>query len=87
MSDSLNGVNVNQLVGTINAVKEQPSMADFKFSATKNIEAYKYLQESINEFPDQAVLTSKINKIGFENTSVTNLFNGIVSIHKSFKVF
>lgn len=34
MSDSLNGVNVSQLVGTINAVKLDPSMADFKFSAT-----------------------------------------------------
>lgn len=29
-----NGVNVEQLVGTINAIKETPSIADFKFSAT-----------------------------------------------------
>ena len=34
MSESLNGVNVSQLVGTINAVKLEPSMADFKFNAT-----------------------------------------------------
>ena len=29
----LNGVNVEQLVGTINAIKDNPSIADFKFSA------------------------------------------------------
>ena len=34
MSKSLNGVNVEQLVGTINAIKSDPSIADFKFNAT-----------------------------------------------------
>ena len=34
MSKLLNGVNVEQLVGTINAIKNDPSIADFKFSAT-----------------------------------------------------
>ena len=29
----MNGVNVDQLVGTINAIKEDPSIADFNFSA------------------------------------------------------
>ena len=29
-----NGVNVEQLVGTINAIKNNPSIADFKFNAT-----------------------------------------------------
>ena len=29
-----NGVNVEQMVGTINAIKETPSIADFKFNAT-----------------------------------------------------
>ena len=29
----LNGVNVEQLVGTINAIKEDPTIADFKFKA------------------------------------------------------
>ena len=36
MSDALNGVNVNQLLGTIDAVKNEPSMADFKFKAKIN---------------------------------------------------
>jgi ubiquinone/menaquinone biosynthesis methyltransferase len=51
-----------------------------------NKEAYKYLEESISEFPNQNILLSKINQIGFENTSVINFFNGIVSIHKGFKI-
>jgi uncharacterized OsmC-like protein len=33
MSSSLNGVDVNQLMGTIDAIKSNPTMADFKFSA------------------------------------------------------
>ena len=52
----------------------------------KNKKAYKYLEESIDQFPDQKILLSKLNQIGFENTSVINLFNGIVSIHKGFKI-
>ena len=51
-----------------------------------NKKAYKYLDESISQFPNQGILLSKLNKIGFENTSVINLFNGIVSIHKGFKI-
>ena len=52
----------------------------------KNKKAYKYLEESISQFPNQNVLLSKLNEIGFKNTSVINLFNGIVSIHKGFKI-
>ena len=52
----------------------------------KNEKAYKYLEESINNFPNQNTLLLKLKKIGFENTSVINLFNGIVSIHKGFKL-
>ena len=53
---------------------------------TKNKKAYQYLEESISRFPNQRVLLSKLKKRGFENTSVLNLFNGIVSIHKCFKI-
>ena len=52
----------------------------------KNKNAYKYLGESISQFPHQEILLSKLNKLGFVNTSVVCLFNGIVSIHKAFKV-
>ena len=52
----------------------------------KNKKAYKYLGESINQFPNQGIFLSKLNQIGFENTSVINLFNGVVAIHKGFKI-
>ena len=52
----------------------------------KNKEAYKYLEESINQFPNQEILSSQLNQIGFNNISVINIFNGIVAIHKGFKI-
>jgi len=51
-----------------------------------NKDAYKYLQESISEFPQQDVLLNLINKIGFEKTNYINLFDGIVCIHKGYKI-
>ena len=53
---------------------------------TKNKKAYQYLEESIDQFPNQKIFLSKLNQIGFKNTSVINLFNGIVSIHTGFKI-
>ena len=38
-----------------------------------NKSAYKYLEESISQFPNQNVLLSKLNQIGFQNTSMINL--------------
>ena len=55
-------------------------------TVAKNKNAYKYLDESIDQFPNQEILLSKLNHIGFENISVINFFNGIVSIHKGFKI-
>ena len=52
----------------------------------KNKEAYKYLDESISQFPNQEILSSQLNQIGFNNISVINIFNGIVAIHKGFKI-
>ena len=53
---------------------------------TKNKEAYKYLEESIDLFPNQKKLLSKLKDKGFVEADYLNLFNGIVSIHKGFKV-
>ena len=50
-----------------------------------NQEAYKYLNESIDMFPNQEILKSKIEYAGFKSVKYTNLFDGIVSIHTGFK--
>ena len=52
----------------------------------KNKKAYKYLEESIDQFPNQKKLISFLNKIGFMNSYYLNIFNGIVSIHIAYKV-
>jgi len=53
---------------------------------TKNKKAYKYLSESIDLFPNQEKLLNEINKIGFIDNRFINFFNGIVSVHRGFKV-
>ena len=63
--------------------KVVPFMGE-KVANNKN--AYKYLEESISQFPNQKILLGKINNVGFEKTSYLNLFNGIVSIHIGFKI-
>ena len=51
-----------------------------------NRNAYKYLEESISQFPNQKILLEMINDAGFEKTTYINLFDGIVSIHMGFKI-
>ena len=51
-----------------------------------NKNAYKYLEESISQFPNQNILLDKINNVGFKKTRYINLFDGIVSIHIGFKI-
>lgn len=46
-----------------------------------NVDAYLYLGQSINEWPDQDTLTSWIKKSGWNKVSYKNLTWGIVSIH------
>ncbi len=55
-------------------------------NVAKNKEAYKYLEESIDQFPNQKKLISFLNKIGFMNSYYLNIFNGIVSIHIGYKI-
>ena len=52
---------------------------------SSNPGAYIYLAESIKAWPDQAELTSIIEKVGFIQTTVTNLTGGIVAVHISSK--
>ena len=51
----------------------------------RNQEAYNYLNESIDMFPNQEILKNKIEHAGFRSVKYTNLFDGIVSIHTGFK--
>ena len=50
-----------------------------------NQEAYNYLNESIDIFPNQETLKNKLEYAGFKSVKFTNLFDGIVSIHTGFK--
>ena len=52
---------------------------------SNNQEAYNYLNESIDVFPNQEILKNKIENVGFRSVKYTNLFDGIVSIHTGFK--
>ena len=51
-----------------------------------NKRAYRYLEQSISQFPHQDVLLTNLKKIGYINPSYTNLFGGIVCIHKATKI-
>ncbi len=53
------------------------------FSNNRN--AYNYLNESIDMFPNQDELKRRMEKIGFKKVKYINLFDGIVSIHSGFK--
>tara|TARA_B100001250_G_C19804162_1_gene792465 strand:+ start:941 stop:1675 length:735 start_codon:yes stop_codon:yes gene_type:complete len=53
---------------------------------TNNKNAYKYLNESIALFPNQKKIQLTLEKIGFKNVSYINLFDGIVTIHKGYKI-
>ena len=75
--------------GVINKIYSQYKNKIVPFMGEKvanNKNAYKYLEESISQFPNQKILLDKINNAGFEKTSYINLFDGIVSIHIGFKI-
>jgi demethylmenaquinone methyltransferase/2-methoxy-6-polyprenyl-1,4-benzoquinol methylase len=57
----------------------------FSSLASKNPEAYAYLSESIDAWPDQRTLAAKIEKAGYEKVTFRNLSFGIVAIHVGFK--
>ena len=52
----------------------------------KNKNAYRYLEESISQFPQQDIFLNEINNAGFKETNYTNIFDGIVSIHRGYKI-
>ena len=52
---------------------------------SNNRDAYNYLNESIDLFPNQDDLKKRIETAGFKSVKYTNLFDGIVSIHTGYK--
>ena len=52
----------------------------------KDKNAYKYLSESIDLFPNQEDLKKILVSCGFEKVHTINLFNGIVAIHTGYKI-
>lgn len=57
----------------------------FSSLASRTPEAYAYLSESIDAWPDQRTLAAKIEKAGYEKVTFRNLSFGIVAIHVGFK--
>jgi demethylmenaquinone methyltransferase/2-methoxy-6-polyprenyl-1,4-benzoquinol methylase len=52
---------------------------------SNNRDAYNYLNESIDVFPNQEDLKKRMESTGFNSVKFTNLFDGIVSIHTGYK--
>lgn len=48
---------------------------------SSNPEAYTYLSESIEAWPDQKELEQKITEVGFKSVSYKNLSFGVVALH------
>lgn len=46
-------------------------------------EAYRYLMESINDWPDQSVLSQWMRTAGFTRVAYRNLTGGIVALHRA----
>ena len=53
---------------------------------TGNRDAYQYLVESIEVFPDQDQFKTMIERVGFSNVSYHNLSFGTVAIHYGYKI-
>lgn len=49
-------------------------------------ESYRYLVESIRQFPDQAALARRIEAAGFGSVRVRNLTGGVAAIHSAWRI-
>jgi demethylmenaquinone methyltransferase/2-methoxy-6-polyprenyl-1,4-benzoquinol methylase len=49
-------------------------------------DSYQYLAESIRKHPDQQTLKAMMETAGFGHVEVRNLSNGIVAIHRGYKL-
>ena len=76
----------NYLIEKIYTKYKQNIIPWFGEKIAKNKNAYKYLEESIDLFPDQNELLIKLENTGFVEVKYFNMFNGIVSVHRGFKI-
>lgn len=53
--------------------------------ASSNKDAYSYLRESIQQWPDQGTLTQWIRGVGFTRVAYRNLTAGVVALHRGHK--
>ncbi|WP_433990059.1 Ubiquinone/menaquinone biosynthesis C-methyltransferase UbiE (plasmid) [Pseudoseohaeicola sp. NH-UV-7] len=49
-------------------------------------ESYKYLVESIRNFPDQETFLNMVRQAGFENAKYRNLTMGVAALHSGWKI-
>ena len=52
----------------------------------KDSNPYEYLVKSIEDFHSQNEIKNKLNKAGFKNVNIKNIFGGIASIHYAWKL-
>jgi demethylmenaquinone methyltransferase/2-methoxy-6-polyprenyl-1,4-benzoquinol methylase len=57
-----------------------PALAGF---VTGDRDAYRYLNESIEQFPDRVALANEIRRAGFTGVSATGMSAGIVALHEA----
>lgn len=62
--------------------KVMPAIAKVSSS---NTEAYTYLADSIEDWPNQSTLASWIREAGFSNVAYRNLTAGVVALHRGLK--
>ena len=60
-----------------------PSISGY---VANNRDAYKYLAESINIFPDQETFKTMVQDAGFSDVRYKNLTFGVAAIHYGFKI-
>jgi demethylmenaquinone methyltransferase/2-methoxy-6-polyprenyl-1,4-benzoquinol methylase len=53
--------------------------------ASSNRDAYGYLRESIEQWPDQGTLSQWIRGVGFTRVAYRNLTAGVVALHRGHK--
>ena len=54
--------------------------------AAGDAKSYRYLVESIRQFPDQDRFASRIEVAGFDRVSYRNLSGGIAAIHSGWRL-